>query len=301
MPSLAAVVPATNRPPTLERCVKAIKDAVEPPEELLVIEGPPYAGPAQARNAGALQANGEVLVFIDADVIVHRDVFARIRRAFDSTPQLTALFGNYDGCGSGGLLAEFRNLLFHDAHKTASGPATTFWAGLGAVRRDTFFAVGGFDAARFPRPTVEDIDLGMRLAAAGGHIELEGTLFGTHLKQWTLLQALRTDLFDRGVPWITLLLRHGQTSTALNLGWRYRVSAAASVMFVGSLLRKRWLFAAAWLTALLILNRSLYSLLYGRYGLVGAVGGVGLHTVHYLTNVAAVPLGVLVYVRERGR
>ena len=45
---------------------------------------------------------------------------------------------------------------------------TTFWTGLGAVRRDAFLAVGGFDGARYPHPSIEDIELGRRLFAAGG-------------------------------------------------------------------------------------------------------------------------------------
>ena len=36
-----------------------------------------------ARNAGAQDASGDVLVFVDADVVPHADAFARIRRAFD--------------------------------------------------------------------------------------------------------------------------------------------------------------------------------------------------------------------------
>ena len=39
--------------------------------------------------------------------------------------------------------------------------------GLGAIRREAFDAVGGFDAQRFPRPSIEDVELGMRLHAAG--------------------------------------------------------------------------------------------------------------------------------------
>jgi hypothetical protein len=33
-------------------------------------------------------------------------------------------------------------------HVSSPGPAATFWAGLGAIRRDAFDAVGGFDEWR---------------------------------------------------------------------------------------------------------------------------------------------------------
>src|SRR5205807_8681242 len=63
---------------------------------------------------------------------------------------------------------------------------STFWAGLGAVRRDAFEAVGGFDAERYLVPSVEDIDLGARLATTGHRIELDPAVQGTHLKAWSL-------------------------------------------------------------------------------------------------------------------
>src|SRR5581483_8555183 len=174
--TLSAIVPATNAPPTLEACRDAIQAADEAPEELIVVlEG---AGPADARNRGAARATGDVLVFVDADVVVHGDAFARIRRAFED-PSLVALFGSYDDRPAApGTVSVFRNLLHHHVHQSGAGPATTFWAGLGAVRRDAFEAVGGFDAERYLVPSVEDIDLGTRLVAAGRRIELDPSVQG---------------------------------------------------------------------------------------------------------------------------
>ena len=113
-------------------------------------------------------ATGEVLVFLDSDVIVRPDTFSRIRAAFAADPDLVALFGSYDDSPSPhGVVSTFRNLLHHYMHQRSAGLASTFWAGLGAVRRDAFLAVGGFDAERFPVPSVEDVELGLRLHAGG--------------------------------------------------------------------------------------------------------------------------------------
>jgi glycosyltransferase involved in cell wall biosynthesis len=299
MPSLSAIVPATNAPPTLRSCLDAIRAADEPPEELIVVgDG---RGPADARNRGAADATGDVLVFVDADVVVHSDAFARIRRAFAAEPSLDALFGSYDDRPAApGTVSAFRNLLHHHVHQEGAGAATTFWAGLGAVRRNVFQEAGGFDAARYPRPSVEDIDLGTRLSEAGRRIELDPALQGTHLKAWSLAGMVETDLWDRGVPWVELLLRYSARSEALNLGWRHRASAVASVAAALSVLGGRWRRAVVALGVLVALNHSFYALLARRRGRLEAVTGVGLHALHHVTGALSVPIALLEHLR-RGR
>jgi GT2 family glycosyltransferase len=298
MPTLTVVVPATNAPATLGACLQAIRAAEEAPEEVIVVEE--GGGPADARNRGAARATGDVLVFVDADVVVHPDAFLRIRRAFDADPSLAAVFGSYDDRPAApGTVSAFRNLLHHHVHQEGAGPATTFWAGLGAVRRDVFESVGGFDADRYLVPSVEDIDLGTRLAAAGHRIGLDPSVQGSHLKGWGLRSMVESDLWHRGVPWIELLLRHGSGSSALNLGWRHRASAAASVFATVSALRGRWRAAFVGVAALVMLNRSFYSLLARRRGRAEAAAGVGLHVLHHLVGAVSVPVALIERLRRR--
>jgi GT2 family glycosyltransferase len=297
---LAAIVPATDEPKTLPACLAAIRAAAAPPEELIVVREPPRAGPAAARNAGAGGSTADVLVFVDADVEVHADVFERLRAAFTNDPELTAVFGSYDDRPSApGTVSAFRNLLHHHVHTSSAGPATTFWAGLGAIRRDAFTAVGGFDAERFPLPSIEDIELGMRLSAGGAKILLDPELRGTHAKAWTVLEMVRTDLLRRGVPWVRILLERRSDATVLNLGWRHRSSAAVSVLGLVALARRKPAAAGASVVALVLLNRPFYSLLVRRRGARQAGVGVGLHVLHHLTAVVAVPWGMVAHLLER--
>jgi hypothetical protein len=291
---LSAVVPATDRPPTLARCLDAIEASSAPPDELIVVGEPRGAGPAAARNLGAQQATGDVLVFVDADVAVHADAFERIRRAFAADPGLVAVFGSYDDRPEApGVVSSFRNLLHHHVHQEGAGRASTFWAGLGAVRRTPFGSVGGFDAARYPRPSIEDVELGLRLAATGAALELHPGLQGTHLKAWTLRSMVETDFSRRGVPWVELLVERGQGTRALNLGARHRASALASLVLATGLLARRPLVAGAGLGVLLALNRSFYRLLLERAGARTAMAGIGLHAIHHLTAIASVPAGLV--------
>ena len=320
MTTISVVVPTTDRPATLPRCTAALDRAATTagPVEIVVVNGPPGLGVCAARNTGADRAGGDVLVFVDSDVEVHADALARIRAAFADDPGLTAVFGSYDDAPPGGTVAAFRNLLHHHVHHRGAGSASTFWSGLGAIRRDAFLTAGGFDGERFPHPSIEDVDLGARLVAGGARIVLDPAIQGTHLKAWTLRSMVRTDFARRGVPWVGLLLRSGQrreagagpagsdaatspAATALNLGWRHRASAAACATGVAGVLLRRPLAAVAALLVLLGANRDFYVLLARRRGVAEAAAGVGLHAVHHLTALAAVPAGVVVHLRDRRR
>jgi GT2 family glycosyltransferase len=304
VPTLTVVVPATDSPDCLGRCRAALEAADDGPEEIIVVDSPRSLTASAARNRGAEQARGDVVVFVDADVVVHRDAFSRLRDAFARRPDLVAVFGSYDDMPDApGRVATFRNLLHHHVHHRGAGPAETFWTGLGAVRRSDFLAVGGFDEARFPHPSVEDVDLGDRLWQAGGSLLLDPSIQGTHLKAWTLRSMVLTDFARRGVPWVAMQVRNRRVSRALNLGWRHRASAAASVAVVSGALARNPAVTAAALGGFVALNAPFYAVLARRQGPGGAVAGVALHLVHHLVAVASVPAGVAVAVGEevRGR
>lgn len=292
---LSVIVPATDRPATLPRCLSAIRRAADPPAEIVVVETPIGAPPAVARNRGAALATGDVLVFVDADVEVHADAFTRIRTLFSDEADVAAIFGSYDDePGSDDLISQFRNLLHHHVHHGSPGAIGTFWAGLGAIRREAFASTGGF--VEHP---IEDIELGMRLAAAGASILLDPRVQGKHLKRWTMLSMLKTDLLTRGAPWIGLALTHHSQPASLNCGWRHRVSATASVGAVAGLCLRRPRLALGAHVTVIALNRSFYALLLRRQGWRGTIVGALLHLVHQLTAVAAVPTGLALYAKEQ--
>jgi GT2 family glycosyltransferase len=295
--TLSVVIPATDRPATLNVVVAAV-ERTAPAVELIVVDSPEHVGPAAARNLGAQRARGDVIVFVDADVEVDDDAFRRIRAAFDTDPALTAIFGSYDDAPSAdGIVSDFRNLLHHHVHHEGAGIATTFWAGLGAIRRDVFLGVGGFDEERFSQASVEDIELGMRLNERGERVVLDPAIQGKHLKRWTFSSMTKTDLLRRGVPWLRLMLERRSQSTALNLGWKHQIGTAASLLLVTSLVRRKLWFAGGALALLIALERRFYVLLFRRGGPLLVFAGVPLHIVHRLTSAAAVPIAVAAHLR----
>jgi len=296
---LSVVIPATDRPASLARCLAAVARSSEP-HEVTVVTAPAGAGPAAARNLGVARGSGEIVVFVDSDVEVHPDALRRLREALDRDPRLDAVFGSYDDRPADpAVVSRFRNLLHHHVHVSSPGPAATFWAGLGAIRRDVFEASGGFDEQRYPRPSIEDIELGMRLHAAGGRIELEPAARGTHLKTWTLRSMLRTDFAARGAPWVALQLEAGRAAGSLNLTWRQRIAAAAAVTSALAAARRRPRLAVTALLVMAAPNARFYALLARCGGPRLALAGVPLHFAHHLAAAASVPAGLALWLARR--
>ncbi len=183
------------------------------------------SGPARARNAAALKARGEWLCFLDADVSLPSDFVAQSLSLPDAFPSYDAFIGSYnDQPGDAGLISQYRNLLHHYVHQRGNEEAATFWGACGMVRRDVFMGSGGFHPD-FSRPSVEDIELGYRLKAGGARIRLVKDWQVCHEKRWTLGNMVRTDIFQRALPWLGLLHQFGYWQRKdLNLDRRSRLS-----------------------------------------------------------------------------
>jgi hypothetical protein len=291
---LSVIVPATAPAPTLSRCLAALKAAG--PDELLVADEPARATPAAARNLAAERATGDVLVFVDADVLVHADALDRIRARLRD-PGLDAVFGSYDDSPEApGPVSGFRNLLHHHVHHEGAGRAQSFWTGLGAVRRAAFDGAGRLDPAR---RWLEDVELGARLIQAGARIELDPAIQGTHLKRYTLASMLHVDTVERAIPWVDLMLDGRAPHSALNAGAKHRVSALLALGVVGAAALRRPGASLLALGAFAAMNSDLYAKVASRRGPLEAAAAVPLHVMHHVSATAAIPAGVALHLRRR--
>ena len=234
------------------------------------------SGPAAARNLAAQSAIGDVLLFVDADVVVKTETLSKVAAIFRHQPEVSALFGSYDDApAERNFLSQYRNLLHHFVHQNSNSEASTFWAGLGAIRRDVFNAVGGFDCEQFAVPSIEDIELGARLRANGHRITLAKDIQAQHLKKWQIGSMLRTDIFCRAVPWSKLILTSQGLINDMNLKTNDRLSAMLVGLSIALVPLIFWqpvlsFLLAAFLLAILILNRTIFRFFYRRKGFLFA-------------------------------
>jgi GT2 family glycosyltransferase len=313
MPSLSVIIPVRNGGADFERVLRGLRAFSPTDLELVVVDDGSQddsaaiaarhgalvirhdrpLGPAASRNAGARAASAPLLFFLDADVLVHPDTITRLLAHFAANPDLTALFGSYDDTPAApGLVSQFRNLLHHYVHQsghfvTDARPAHTFWTGCGAIRRDTFLALGGFDPRLYRQPAIEDIELGYRLTRAGYRIALARDVQVTHLKRWTFTSMVRTDLLHRGIPWMLLILRTHIRETDLNVSPIQRASVLAIGLALLAAMASPFTSQTvpavfACLILAILLNAPFYHFLATRRGPGFALASIPLHWTYFI-------------------
>jgi cellulose synthase/poly-beta-1,6-N-acetylglucosamine synthase-like glycosyltransferase len=309
---LSVVIAAYNSANTLGECLAALeKSTIRPTECIVVLDGAAddseavaqgygvrvitlheRQGPAHARNVGLRLAQGNLVLFLDADVSIHSDAIPRILEHFRQDSSLDAVFGAYDDSPAAtAFVSQYRNLLHCFTHRTAHPNACTFWAGCGAVRKEAFLRCGGLDE-RYGRPAVEDIEFGLRLHAAGGRLLLDPAIQAKHLKCWGLASMIKTDVFDRGIPWTRLILRSGQMPDDLNLRWTQRISVALSFLSVAALAFGSYKTTIGCVLALLCLNLPFLSFLWVRRGTWFVLGALPVHFLFHFYSGIAFGLGL---------
>jgi len=325
--NVSVIIPVYNGGQNFRQCIASVKTLLPFPSEVIVVgdgdtDGssqyaeaagmtvyrfPAPGGPGRARNLGASKAKSDILFFVDADVTVPENVVHRVKEVFAQHVEIAAIIGSYDDQpNEPGFLSQYRNLLHHYVHQNGREEASTFWGACGAIRRDVFLTMGGFDES-YTKPSIEDIELGYRLKKAGYSIRLCKSLQVKHWKRWTVVSMLQADFFQRALPWTRLIHRNRGFVNDLNIGVSERASVMLTCGLLGALLLSLWqplllVGAADMGLILLILNVRLYRFFLRKRGFRFAVQTIPWHWLYFLYSGVAFAIGTLCHLvyRDRG-
>lgn len=178
---ISVVIPSYKEAAYIEKTLKALRGQSYRDIEIIVVDSDPgeetrdiargYAdkvihlserGVSKARNLGARNASGGIILFMDADTIIFDGSLQEIARIFEGGDVASV-------CGFVEVESSFLNrLIFRITAESgwllAMLGIPLFYGFCVAYRRDVFERIGGFNESLV---TCEDLDVSMRAAKAG--------------------------------------------------------------------------------------------------------------------------------------
>lgn len=317
---ISIIIPCYKNEDTLIKTLESIKHNILKDFEVIIINDNPnkdinlnyedYTFPIQilkneknegcaiSRNRGAQIAKGEILFFTDADVILMPDTIERLIK--DLNEETPASIGCYTKkTPITNTFSVFKNIFHHYNHQSLKNYSKTFWTGCGAIYKKNFLELNGFDTSKKISP-IEDIDLGYRLSSKNYKIKINKNAFAVHLKQYSFAKLIRSDLFERAVPWTHIILKNKKLPNSSNTSAKYKISVLMTLLFfilnLNNILNFSYLNTFLALLPLLIislLNRKFLKLTSHTYGIIFTIKSIVLLLIHFLCCAAGFGIGLL--------
>ncbi|MEE2827701.1 MAG: glycosyltransferase family 2 protein [Myxococcota bacterium] len=189
-------------------------------------------GAAAARNTGAEAARGEVLLFVDSDVVPEPDLVSGTLALFGlgggsaSEPPARVATGRYRAePANDTAFARYKALwtwFCWEESGARQGESSHVQGSLTAIRQDLFQALGGFDEG-YQGGSVEDYEFSLRLREQGERIVFDDRLGGRH--HFPDYRTCARNYWDRARMWSRLASR-GQGFSSGQASLRSAASAA---------------------------------------------------------------------------
>ncbi|HEY2475234.1 MAG TPA: glycosyltransferase [Candidatus Cybelea sp.] len=193
-------------------------------------------GLAGARNAGIAAARGERIIFIDDDVIVLPNLVAEHLRSHAAHPQAIVR--------GGAIEVDDLDVLPPPVWSITNYSGNFFWTTNVSVPLATILAVGGFNES-FAEYGWEDIDVGMRLRAAGVKAVFNPRALVYHFKprpRVDRVEAMVAQARAKARTAVALVRLHPHWRTYLATGInpvQLRLAAVRRAMGIGKRLERR--------------------------------------------------------------
>jgi glycosyltransferase involved in cell wall biosynthesis len=237
-PLVSIVIPVKNGAATLEACLRSIKRSYYKNIEVVVVDDHSSDGTVQiakqfnttvlevengrgannARNVGAANAKGDILVFIDSDVVVARETFLGIVESLESGGN-DAVVGLYTARHRHEhFVSQYKNLWVRYSYIKSPPAIDWLFGAISGIKREAFEKLGGFNVELLAQHGHDDVELGKRFARANLSITLNMDIEVEHLKNYTLRSFIKNE-YHRSVGFVELAMRFGEVSRSVRKGF----------------------------------------------------------------------------------
>lgn len=330
----SVIIPVHNREKTIEETLDSVSSMNYKKYEIIIVDGGSTdrtvskirkfmrknknirlyvergSSKGGARNLGAKKARGEILIFVDSDVIIPKNTITLILNSFEKERDSIAVVGIFSSdCKPQNFVSKYKNLHMHYTLVELPKYIDTLVGALFAIKKDVFMKTGGFNEKL---PYVEDIEFGQRLSKMGYKIHLDKKLGVIHLRRFSFKGLLKND-FEGAVHWMWLLLKNFNakkvikhkrfTDKTINFILSVPISYLLLLSLIFSIqnpLSISGIISAILFILFLFLNFGFFRLVRKRNGLKFCLFSIPLRFINMLSIGAGVFIGMVEYLRRRG-
>lgn len=210
---ISIIIPARNSEQVLPECLEGLKASTYTIEEIIVVNDgstdntlsvaekygvktvhlDSHHDANYCRNKGAEVATGDILLFLDSDVVVQPESIQRVLEAF-SDKSIDGIVGLYSARHRyKNLASQYKNLWIRYSYLKSDPKIDWIFGAIAAIRKDVFWQVGGFDAKLAAKHGIDDLELGKRMTKSECGILLNTEVEVEHLKRHTFVSLLKND------------------------------------------------------------------------------------------------------------
>jgi len=222
---ISVIIPAYNAEKTIGECLQALNSQTFRGErETIVVDDgstdgtvvmarkfgakvirQAHAGPAVARNRGAKESRGSIILFTDSDCVPDARWLESMVKPF-ADKDVAGVSGTYKTKNADSTIARFVGYEIELRHERMKRFERIDFVGTysAAYRKDVFFKFSGFDT-RFETSSAEDSELSFKIANAGNKLVFAPDAFVRHRHPDSVVKYLKQK-FQRGY-WRVLLYK----------------------------------------------------------------------------------------------
>ena len=211
-PHISVIIPVFNGGRTLEACLKALFCSACTAFEVIlvndaskdnsleiaknfpvrIISNEINKGRGISKNIGTKEARGEILLFIDSDVIVEKNTLSVIAEAFHNNPYIAAVTGvpkPENPCKN--FASQFKSVYMNYVFSILPKNVDFAYGSVQAFRKDPVF---NREKLHFNKDLYcDDIDFGLRVKGKGMKILLIPDVKIIHIKHHSMLSLIKND------------------------------------------------------------------------------------------------------------
>jgi len=177
-----------------------------------VIQLEKNGGPAKARNIGVREAMGDIIFFLDSDVIVTDGTIKEVKDYFIRNPSVNCVIGvcETEPLNKGFVPKYMAMFEFVHLIDTKDDKVSVFAPRCGAVKKDFFEKIGGYNES-YKGADVEDFELARRITKSDSII-LNQKIRVKH--QFANFKQAVRNYFKRAVMWVRLFFKEKKLDNA---------------------------------------------------------------------------------------